>query len=389
MPDTTVAIIGAGPAGLLLGRLLSRSGIDTTILERRDRAYVEARQRAGVLEQSTIDVLRDADAAAGMLAGGMRHDGVELAWPGRSHRIDFDELTGRHVMVYPQTAVVADLIALRTTDALPLEFDAEVTAITGWDTDRPSVTYRKNERDHTVRADFVVAADGSHGVSARTLPAGAVRTVTKEYPYSWLGILADIPPSVDELVYARHHTGFALYSMRSANVSRLYLQVDNDDSLDAWSDDRILSTLSERLGRPIPDGEITERSLTPMRSVVRSPMRHGSLFLVGDAAHIVPPAGAKGLNLAAADVTVLADALARQVHYGDPSGIDAFSSIAARRVWRAQQFSQFLTDTLHVAPQHTAFDHEVRIARLEELARSRAASTAFSDNYTGAPISAR
>ncbi|MCD0448917.1 4-hydroxybenzoate 3-monooxygenase [Actinocorallia sp. API 0066] len=386
---TRVAIIGAGPAGLLLGHLLHRKGVDTVILENRDRPYVERRQRAGILEQGTVDVLRATGAAAGMDARGLPHDGIELRFAGESHRIDFPALCGRSVMVYAQTEVVKDLIALRLEAGAPLLFEAEALNVTGIEGDAPQVRYRYEGEEHTLTAEYVVACDGFHGVGRRAVPDAARRTFERVYPFSWLGVLADVPPSCDELIYAHSPAGFALHSMRSPEVSRLYVQVPPDADLADWPDERIWEALSDRFaldGWKLGTGPITEKSVTPMRSFVTEPMRHGRLFLAGDAAHIVPPTGAKGLNLAAADVTLLASALLHRFATGDESRLDSYSEDALARVWRAEHFSYTMTSLLHTSPEDDPFGHRLQLAHLRYLVSSEAAATSLAENYTGLPL---
>ncbi|WP_067484391.1 4-hydroxybenzoate 3-monooxygenase [Actinomadura hibisca] len=386
---TQVAIIGAGPAGLLLGHLLQRRGIDTVVLESRGRAYVERRQRAGILEQGTVDVLRASGAGERLDRRGLRHDGIELRFDGEGHRIDFPSLTGgRSVTVYAQTEVVKDLIALRLETGAPLVFEAEALDVTGIDTDAPQVRYRHGGREHVLTCDVVAACDGFHGIGRRALPNA--RTFERVYPYSWLGILADVAPSCDELIYAHHPNGFALHSMRTPEISRLYLQVPPDEDLANWSDARIWDELATRFaidgGWKLDTGPITDRGVTPMRSFVTEPMRHGRLFLAGDAAHIVPPTGAKGLNLAAADVTLLASALLRWYRDGDETGLDGYSADALNRVWRAEQFSYFMTSMLHVAPEQDPFELKLQLAQLHYTARSEAAAASLAENYVGLPL---
>ncbi|MQY07705.1 4-hydroxybenzoate 3-monooxygenase [Actinomadura macrotermitis] len=387
---TRVAVIGAGPAGLLLGHLLHRQGIDTVVLESRDRGYVERRQRAGILEQGTADVLRASGAGERMDQAGLRHDGIELRFDGGSHRVDFPTLTGgRSVMVYAQTEVVKDLIALRLETGAPLLFEAEVLAVDGIEGDAPTLRYRHEGAEHTLTCDIIVACDGFHGIGRRSVPTSALRTFERVYPYSWLGILADVPPSCDELIYAHHPRGFALHSMRTPQISRLYLQVPPDEDLAAWPDSRVWDELSTRMAVPgwtLATGPVTEKSITPMRSFVAEPMRHGRLFLAGDAAHIVPPTGAKGLNLAAADVTLLAAALTRWHRAGDTTLLDAYSATALQRVWRAEQFSYSMTTMLHTPPDQDPFDHRLQFAQLSYTASSRAASTSLAENYVGLPL---
>ncbi|AOW87375.1 4-hydroxybenzoate 3-monooxygenase [Streptomyces olivaceus] len=389
---TTVGIIGAGPAGLLLARLLHNAGIDSVVLESRDRSYVEHRQRAGILEQGTVDVLRAAGAGERMDREGLRHDGIELRFAGRRHRVDFPALTGgRSVMVYAQTEVCKDLIALQLAGGGPLLFEAEALAVEGAETDRPRVRFRRGGPDgaeDVLECDYVVGCDGFWGVARAAVPDG--RTFERAYPYGWLGVLADVAPSHDELVYARHDRGFALLSMRSPSVSRLYLQVPADTDADSWSDDEIWAELERRFETrddwTLDRGPITQKSVTPMRSYVHEPMRHGRLFLAGDAAHIVPPTGAKGLNLAVGDVVTLARALAHRTGGGSDELLDAYSATCLRRVWQAERFSYDMTTLLHRAPGATPFDDRLQLARLDRFASSRAAETDLAEAYTGFPI---
>jgi p-hydroxybenzoate 3-monooxygenase len=389
---TQVGIIGAGPAGLLLGQLLAAAGIDAVVLENRSRAYVEARIRAGVLEQGTVDLLRDAGVGERLAREGLRHDGIHLQWPGERHRLDFAELTGRAVWIYGQTEVVKDLIAARLAADLPLHFEARDTAVRDADSagsTAPAVTFTDAVgRPQRLDCDVVVGADGFHGISRAALPTGAARTWERTYPYAWLGVLADVPPSTDELIYAWHPRGFALHSMRSPTVSRFYLQVHPAEDIAAWSDDRIWGELSTRLaldGWTLRAGPILEKSVLPMRSFVSAPMRSGRLFLAGDAAHIVPPTGAKGLNLAAADVALLSDALVDLLGKGDARGVDSYSERALRRVWRATHFSWWMTSMLHTAGDDP-FDHELQLSQLRYTASSRAAAASLAENYVGLPL---
>ncbi|MET7432039.1 4-hydroxybenzoate 3-monooxygenase [Streptomyces flaveolus] len=388
---TTVGIIGAGPAGLLLARLLHRAGIESVVLESRDRAYVEQRQRAGILEQGTVDVLRAAGAGERMDREGLRHDGIELRFDRRRHRVDFPALTGgRSVTVYAQTEVCKDLIALQSKEGGPLLFEAEALGVEGAESDRPRVPFRHQGREDVLECDYVVGCDGFRGVARQAFPAGVSRVFERSYPYAWLGILADVAPSHDELVYARHERGFALLSMRSPAVSRLYLQVPAGTDAEAWSDEAIWDELERRLetddGWRLERGPVTQKSVTPMRSFVHEPMRHGRLFLAGDAAHIVPPTGAKGLNLAVGDVVTLARALAHEKETGSPDLLDAYSATCLRRVWQAERFSYDMTTLLHRAPDATAFDARLQRARLERIASSRAAETDLAEAYTGFPL---
>ncbi|MBD0420631.1 4-hydroxybenzoate 3-monooxygenase [Streptomyces sp. NPDC052309] len=388
---TTVGIIGAGPAGLLLARLLHNAGIDSVVLESRDRAYVERRQRAGILEQGTVDVLRAAGAGERMDREGLRHDGIELRFDRRRHRVDFPALTGgKSVMVYAQTEVCKDLIALQLKEGGPLLFEAEALAVEGAGTDHPRVRFRHEGTEDVLECDYVVGCDGFWGVARRAVPAELSRTFERTYPFGWLGILADVAPSHDELVYARHDRGFALLSMRSPSVSRLYLQVPAGTDADSWSDEEIWDELERRFETAddwtLRRGPITQKSVTPMRSYVHEPMRYGRLFLAGDAAHIVPPTGAKGLNLAVGDVVTLARALTHRRETGSDALLDAYSATCLRRVWQAERFSYDMTTMLHRAPDATPFDDRVQLARLDRIASSRAAETDLAEGYTGFPL---
>ncbi|MFF9808540.1 4-hydroxybenzoate 3-monooxygenase [Streptomyces coeruleorubidus] len=388
---TTVGIIGAGPAGLLLARLLHNAGIESVVLESRDRAYVERRQRAGILEQGTADVLRAAGAGARMDREGLRHDGIELRFDRRRHRVDFPALTGgRSVMVYAQTEVCKDLIALQLAEGGPLLFEAEALAVEDAGTDAPRVRFRHEGREDVLECEYVVGCDGFWGVARKAVPAELVQVFERTYPFGWLGILADVPPSHDELVYARHDRGFALLSMRSPSVSRLYLQVPDGTDAEAWSDEAIWDELERRFETAddwrLERGPITQKSVTPMRSYVHEPMRHGRLFLAGDAAHIVPPTGAKGLNLAVGDVVTFARALAHRQKTGSPELLDAYSDTCLRRIWQAERFSYDMTTLLHRAPGATGFEDRIQLARLDRIASSRAAETDLAEGYTGFPF---
>ncbi|NLU70417.1 4-hydroxybenzoate 3-monooxygenase [Streptomyces sp. HNM0574] len=388
---TTVGIIGAGPAGLLLARLLHRAGIDSVVLESRDRAYAEARQRAGILEQGTVDVLRECGAAGRMDREGLRHDGIELRVDGARHRIDFPALTGgRSVMVYAQTEVVKDLIALRAEDGGPLLFGATALAVEDAESDAPRVRFTHEGREDVLECRYVVGCDGFHGVSRTAVPAHVSHVFGRDYPYGWLGVLADVPPSSDELVYAAHERGFALLSMRSPEVSRLYLQVpDGTDAAD-WSEQEIWEELDRRLathdGWTLRRGPVTAKSVTPMRSYVHEPMRHGNLFLAGDAAHIVPPTGAKGLNLAVGDVVTLARALAHERRTGSAARLERYSADCLRRVWQAERFSYGMTTMLHTDPGADPFERRLRRARLDRVVTSRTARAELAEQYTGLPL---
>jgi p-hydroxybenzoate 3-monooxygenase len=391
MMHTTVGIIGGGPAGLLLARLLHTSGVDCVVLESRDRAYVEQRQRAGILEQSTVDVLRSSGAGERLDREGLVHDGIELRFERRTHRIDFPSLTGgRRVWVYAQTEVVKDLIALQLGDGAPLLFEAQVHAVEGADSDRPVIRYGHEGREQTLTCDYVVGCDGFHGIARGLVPDSVKRTYERTYPYSWLGILADVPPSCDELIYAHSPRGFALHSMRSPSVSRLYLQVPNGEDPANWPEERIWDELDARFAVDgdwtLDRGPITATSVLPMRSFVTEPMRYGRVFLAGDSAHIVPPTGAKGLNLAASDVTVLAQAFARLKTTGSADLLDAYSDTCLRRVWRAEHFSYFMTTTLHADPRQSPFDTRLQLSQLDRIASSPHAAAELAENYAGLHI---
>ncbi len=383
-----VAIIGAGPAGLALGRLLELQGIDAVILEARTREYCEARVRAGVLEHGTRDVLIEAGVGERLQQEGIVHGGIYLQLDAERAHIPMQELTGRTVTIYGQTEVVKDLIAARIESRAPLLFEAEDVRIEGLDADRPVVRYRHAGVEHELRADFVAGCDGFHGVSRQTIPAGVQQTWQRDYPFAWLGILARVAPSTDELIYARNPLGFALHSMRSREVSRLYLQVQPNEDIGDWSDARIWEELHARLAAPgweLHEGPVTEKSITPMRSFVAAPMRYRSLFLAGDAAHIVPPTGAKGLNLAIADVVCLAEAFAE--HYaGGTEALGAYSDRCLARVWRAQHFSWWMSQMLHVDPTDDAYGDELARSQLRYVCNSTAAATSLAENYVGLPI---
>lgn len=376
---TQVAIIGAGPAGLVLSHLLSRRGIDSVVLESRDQVYVEHRQRAGMLEQGTVDVLRASGAGARLDREGLTHHGLELRFDGAGHRIALTELTGgKTVTIYAQTEIVKDLIALSEDR---VRFEVEVLSV---DPSAPSVTYREGGVVSTLECDLIAGCDGFHGVSRAAVPDA--RVFEREYPFAWLGVLADVPPSTEELIYAHHERGFALHSLRSPSVSRLYLQVDPDEALESWPDERIWAELRTRFatddGWTLKDGPIREKAITPMRSFVTEPMRHDKLFLAGDAAHIVPPTGAKGLNLAVSDVVALAEAVGAS-YAGSSALLDGYSAARLKRVWRAEHFSYWMTTLLHTDPAADAFARRLQLSHLDYVVSSRAARTSLAENYVG------
>ena len=386
---TQVGIIGAGPAGLLLSRLLTLQGIDNVVLENRSRDYVEARIRAGILEQHTVDTLTAAGIGDRLQLEGLEHHGIYLQFPGTRHKLDFRELCGRSVWVYGQTEVTKDLIKAQLDGGPPLLFEVSGVAPEDVDTDSPRVRFTDAEGNAQVLECAAIAGtDGFHGVSRPLVVDGSRgRTWERAYPHAWLGILADAAPSTDELIYAWHPEGFALYSMRSPHVSRLYLQVDPSEKIEDWSDDRIWENLSRRFaheGWAVSTGPITEKSVLPMRSFVSAPMRRGRLFLAGDAAHIVPPTGAKGLNLAVADVTLLASALVRLLRDNQADLADTYSDRALARVWRSTHFSWWMTSMLHSSGND--FDAELQLSQLRRLCSSEAAARELAENYTGLPL---
>ncbi|MBT2748855.1 MULTISPECIES: 4-hydroxybenzoate 3-monooxygenase [unclassified Lysobacter] len=387
---TQVAILGAGPAGLLLAHLLHRQGISSIVLERRTREYVEHRIRAGVLEQGTVDLLCEAGVGARMEREGLRHEGIELLVDGQRHRIDLREHTeGRGVMVYGQHEVVKDLIAARIDSGQPLLFQAEATRLQGLDSAAPSVHFRHDDADHRIDCDYVIGCDGFHGISRGSVPDGVLSVFERVYPFAWLGVLAQVPPANEELIYAHHPNGFALFSMRSPQITRLYLQCSPDEDLAQWPDQRIWDELDTRLsckdGWRVARGPILHKSITPMRSFVTEPMQYGRLFLAGDAAHIVPPTGAKGMNLAVADVRTLAAALTAHYRDGDDQALAGYSSACIKRVWRAEHFSWWMTSMLHRNDANTPFMNRLQRSELDYVIASPAATRTLAENYVGMP----
>lgn len=384
MTRTQVAIVGAGPAGLVLSHLLARAGIESIVLESRSREYVERRVRAGVLEHGTVDLLVSTGVGERLQREGMVHHGIELRFDGEQHRIDLTALSGgRSITIYGQQEVVKDLIAARLAAGGRIEFEAVATAI---DPEAPLVRYDQGGEPHDLHCDYVVGCDGSHGVARDALLRAGARVYEREYPFAWLGILAEAPPSTQELIYAYHDRGFALHSMRSPTLSRFYLQVRPEEQVGMWPEERIWSELRTRLGIPeLMHGPILELGITPMRSMVVEPMQRGRLFLAGDAAHIVPPTGAKGLNLAVADVRILAAALTEWYATGRLDGPAGYSESCLRRVWRAEHFSWWMTAMLHRFEDGDGFDARLQLSQLRYVTSSRAAGASLAENYVGLP----
>ena len=385
---TQVAIVGAGPAGLLLARLLACQGVDSVVLERRSREHVERRLRAGVLEQGTADLLRAAGVGERLDRQGLVHHGLYLQFDGERHRIPLSELTeGRAITVYGQHEVVKDLIAARLAGDGDLYFDVDDVRPLDVDGEAPCVHYRLDGDERELRCDFVAGCDGFHGPCRGVIPQSHIAAFERTYPFAWLGVLAETPPSLDELIYAHHERGFALHSMRSPTLTRLYVQCAPDDPLEAWPDARVWEELHARLetrdGWSLHEGPIVEKGITTMRSFVVEPMRYGRLFLAGDAAHVVPPTGAKGMNLAAADVRVLAEALVAWYKSGRADLLDAYSATCLRRVWRAEHFSWWMTSMLHRFPGDDAFQQRLQRSQLRYVCTSTAAATSLAENYVG------
>jgi p-hydroxybenzoate 3-monooxygenase len=387
---TQVAIVGAGPAGLTLAHLLHLQGIDSVVIEARSREYVEHRVRAGVLEQPTVDLLNEVGLGYRLAREGLEHHGTTIRFNRRSHRIDFTELTGSSITVYGQQEVVKDLIAARLDADRPLLFEVADARIDDASTDRPRVSFVHEGNQQVIEADIVAGCDGFHGIARPTVPTDVLTVFERTYPFAWLGILARTHPSSEELIYANHENGFALHSMRSQTVTRQYLQVAPDEDLERWSDARIWAELKNRFddeaGFDLEEGEIFEKGITPMRSFVAEPMQYGRLFLVGDAAHIVPPTGAKGMNLAIADACVLSHALGAFYATGSNVLLDAYTATCLRRVWRAEHFSWFMTTMLHRPPDQNPFDQRLQLSQLDYVTSSRAAATSLAENYVGLPF---
>jgi p-hydroxybenzoate 3-monooxygenase len=386
---TKVAIIGAGPAGLLLGQLLHAYGIDNIILERKDREYVLARIRAGVLEQGTVDQLDRLGVGARLHREGLVHDGVEFAFGGARHRIDIKQATGKGVTIYGQTEVTRDLMDARDKAGLTTVYGADNVSPRDFDTDHPAVSYIKDGISHQIACDFIAGCDGSHGVSRASVKPSAVAIFERVYPFGWLGVLSDTPPVSPELIYTNHSRGFALCTMRSMQRSRYYLQCSLDDRVDQWPDERFWEELKRRIDQEAVDNLVTgpsiEKSIAPLRSFVAEPMRFGRMFLAGDAAHIVPPTGAKGLNLAASDVHYLSQALREYYDEKSSAGIDGYSAKALARVWKAVRFSWWMTSMLHRFPDTEGFGARIQLAELDYLVGSKAATASLAENYVGLP----
>ncbi|HEU0199995.1 MAG TPA: 4-hydroxybenzoate 3-monooxygenase [Burkholderiaceae bacterium] len=384
-----VAIIGAGPSGLLLGQMLHRAGIDAIVIEQRSAEYVLGRIRAGVLEQGAVDLLDELGAGGRLHAEGLVHHGIELAFGGQRHRIDLHALTGKSVTVYGQTEVTRDLMQARAAAGAKTVYEAQDVSVHDFDGASPSVRYVKDGVAHEVQCDFIAGCDGYHGVCRASVPASAISVFERVYPFGWLGVLADTPPVAPELIYSNHERGFALASMRSLTRSRYYVQCSLDDKVQEWSDERFWDELRLRLGPRAAETLITgpsiEKSIAPLRSFVAEPMRFGRLFLAGDAAHIVPPTGAKGLNLAASDVRYLGRALI-EFYGGSTRGIETYSDRCLRRVWKAERFSWWMTSLLHRFPENGGFGQRIQQAELAYLVESTAASTALAENYVGLPF---
>ena len=386
---TQVAIIGAGPSGLLLGQILSKNGIDNVILERQTGEYVLGRIRAGVLESVTIDGLKRAGVTENVEKYGLIHDGCEIVFNDKAYRVDFEEQVGRHVVVYGQTEVTRDLMAARESIGATTIYEAKDVALHNVDSATPYVTYMKDGQEHRLECDYIAGCDGFHGVSRKTIPADILKTYERVYPFGWLGLMADTPPVSDELIYLKHERGFVLCSQRSKTRSRYYLQVPLTDKVEDWSDERFWEELRTRLGPErsanLVTGPSIEKSIAPLRSFVAEPMRYHNLFLAGDAAHIVPPTGAKGLNLAASDVLYLSDALIDFYKNNDTTGIEGYSERCLKRIWGAERFSWYMTNMLHTFPDHDEWDQKMQKAEFEQLLNSENGARLLAENYVGLP----
>jgi p-hydroxybenzoate 3-monooxygenase len=387
---TQVAIVGAGPAGLVLAHLLHLEGIESVVIETRSRQYIEQRLRAGLLEQGSADLLIETGVGERLLKERLYHKGLYIKFNGGMHRINFEDLVGKGVMIYAQQEVVKDLVAARLGYGAPLEFEVSDVSVDGMDSERPSVRYKdRNGVEQTLECDFIAGCDGFHGICRPSIPESRRTDFDREYPFAWLGILAEARPTEDELVYVHHQRGFALLTMRSPELSRLYLQVGRDEKIEDWSDDRIWGELRIRTageGNTLSEGKVIQRGITDMRSYVVEPMQYGRLFLAGDAAHIVPPTGAKGMNLAIADVRVLSRALVAFYKDGRKDLLENYSKTCLRRVWKIQRFSWWVTQLLHRFDDENAFDHRRQIADIDYLTSSDAAKMTWAENYVGLPM---
>lgn len=387
---TDVVIIGAGPSGLLLAHLLDLDGIRSIIVERQSRDHVEGRIRAGVVEAESVQTLIDAGVGERLEREGLAHDGFEIVFGGRHHRIDLKGLTGKHVTIYGQTEITHDLIEASNKAGRTIVWEADNAALHDVASDSPSVTYEKDGESHRVTARLIAGCDGYHGVCRHTIPSDMLKSYERVYPFGWLGIMAEVKPASDEIIYASHERGFALCSMRTPTRSRYYVQVSTEDHIDNWPDERFWEEFSTRIGpeasKTLTTGPSFEKSIAPLRSFVAEPMSYGSLLLAGDAAHIVPPTGAKGLNLALADVQILHRAIERFFKHNDTKGIEQYSEVCLRRVWKAERFSWWMTMLLHIFPDHTPFERKLQSADFDYLATSEVASRSLAENYVGLPL---
>ncbi len=388
---TQVGIIGAGPSGLLLARMLQLQGIESIIIEGRSREYIEARIRAGVMEHWVAELTDAVGLGARMRREGLVHDGLEISFAGQRRRIDLKALTGKSIMIYGQQEFVKDFVAARLDDGLPIHFEAGDVSIHDFEGDSPRIRFTDSDgAPREISCDFIGGCDGFHGICRPSIPADKLAIFEKVYPYAWLGVLAEAPPSSDELIYSSHDDGFALHSMRSPELTRLYLQVSPDDDIENWPDDRIWAELQTRLTQDgdwrLNEGPVLQKGITPMRSFVCETMRHGRLFLAGDSAHIVPPTGAKGMNQAAADVKVLAGALVDFYKTGDSEGLDGYAASCLPRIWKAERFSWWMTQMLHLPPEGDGFDRRVQLAELDYITSSEAGAKSLAENYVGLPF---
>lgn len=386
-----MAIIGAGPAGLMLGHLLHNAGIDSIIVENRSRDYIEDRVRAGVLEQGTVDAMIDSGVGDRLLREALNHDHIDLRFNGERHRLNVKELSGgRCVWVYAQNEIVKDLVAARLGYSEPLYFETDGVSIHDVESEKPSIRFKHQDKEHAVACDFVAGCDGYHGISRRMIPDAVIHEYDCEYPFAWLGVLAEAPPASQEIIYAYHERGFALQSMRGTDVSRLYVQCPATDTLDDWSDDRFWLEFHSRLeikdGWHQPEGPIVQKGISGLRGFVCEPMQYGRMLLAGDAAHIVPPTGAKGLNLAIGDVQTMTRALRAFYESGSSTYIEDYSHTCLKRVWQVQRFASMLCRTLHLFPDHNVFERRMQIAELDNMTQSKEAMRAFAENYTGLPV---